>query len=50
MSEHIIETKQDSYGELMYRVKPPKRGIPIGWFKSEEEAIEAYNKYQSGNS
>lgn len=42
-----IETKLDSTGNTIYTAVPPK-GIrlryPIGWFKTEEEAIAAYNE------
>lgn len=42
-----IESKSDSYGELLYTAIPP-RGTrlkyPIGWFKTEQEAIDAYEK------
>lgn len=46
---YTIETKEDSYGQLIYTVKPPlgqgrKLKYPIGWFICEDEAIEAYEK------
>ena len=44
--EYNIETKVDSYGDLLYRVKPPtNKGIVLGWFASEQEAIDAFNTY-----
>lgn len=44
---YTIEFKEDSYGQLIYTAVAPK-GIrlkyPIGYFPTEQEAIEAYNK------
>lgn len=40
-----MEKKLDSYGNTLYRVAPLKRGLPLGWFKSEEEAQKAHDAY-----
>jgi len=39
----IIETKIDGRGGTLYHIKPLKRReIPLGWFKTEQEAIDSY--------
>lgn len=43
---YTIETKQTEAGETIYTAKPPmgvKLRYPIGYFATEEAAIEAYN-------
>ena len=42
-----MEKKLDSYGNTLYRVTPLKRGLPLGWFKSEEEAQKAHDAHTS---
>lgn len=41
-----VESKLDSQGNEIFTVTPPynkKLKHPIGWFKTEEQAIDAYN-------
>lgn len=47
INKYLIEEKENSYGELLYRVRPPrgKKMIPLGWFKSKVEAIDAYERH-----
>jgi hypothetical protein len=44
-----IETKSDSYGGTLYRVRPDpaRRQLSLGWFTSEEAAVAAYNEAQT---
>jgi len=47
--DYTIETKDDSYGSLLYTARPPKGQerklkYPIGWFPTEQQAIDAYQK------
>lgn len=48
-----IESKEDSYNNLIYTAKPPKgqerkMRYAIGYFPTEQEAAEAYEKaYQA---
>jgi len=51
---HTIESKEDSYGNLIYTVLPPKgqerkMKYPIGYFPTAEEAVEAYEKCINAN-
>lgn len=51
---YTIESKEDSYGNLIYTVLPPlgqarKMKYAIGYFPTAEEAIEAYEKAINAN-
>jgi hypothetical protein len=46
---YTIEKKENSYGRNIYTAVPPKgearkMKYPIGWFPTEEEAVEAFEK------
>lgn len=45
-----VKTKEVN-GETLYAVKPPegRRMLPLGYFKTEAEAIEATRSYKEAN-
>lgn len=49
---YTIESMINSYGETMYKLNPPSGAkIPgLGYFKSEQEAIDSYKSYLTNNN